>query len=382
MKILVTCLDQEILWAIDDEIGGLYSIDLKTFETQCVIDCQKLFPYGKFEVLSLFKWKENCIVIVPLKINKSWIIYNKVTKEIEYRKIIERKCREILISVDQDRNQLYFFPLDICDPILIIDMNRLTCLKMIENWSGRLPDKCKITAWKGAYSGQYIFFPIKNTEILVRMNCETQKVDLLKLNIPEKVIHTDYAFGELWVLPMHGNKLYQIDENGLIVNIVELSLENILDTLPDFARIIVQKRYLFLLPCYQKGIYVYDKLEQKMNIIAEENLCEDKAVYLRYWEYYIRNNQICFLPFGDKCVEIDLNNLRYEKKELFYPNTWSDKEKIWRSSWSKFSEQNSIIGEAEGYDMEILLKYLQYKKKKDFSEYGYIGNEVWKKLKN
>ena len=55
MKILVTCLDQEILWAIDDEIGGLYSIDLKTFETQCVIDCQKLFPYGKFEVLSLFK---------------------------------------------------------------------------------------------------------------------------------------------------------------------------------------------------------------------------------------------------------------------------------------------------------------------------------------
>ena len=62
MKILVTCLDQEILWAIDDEIGGLYSIDLKTFETQCVIDCQKLFPYGKFEVLSLFKWKENCII--------------------------------------------------------------------------------------------------------------------------------------------------------------------------------------------------------------------------------------------------------------------------------------------------------------------------------
>ena len=81
-------------------------------------------------------------------------------------------------------------------------------------------------------------------------------------------------------------------------------------------------------------------------------------------------------------MEIDLNNLRYEKKELFYPNTWSDKEKIWRSSWSKFSEQNSIIGEAEGYDMEILLKYLQYKNKKDFSEYGYIGNEVWKKLKN
>ena len=36
----------------------------------------------------------------------------------------------------------------------------------------------------------------------------------------------------------------------------------------------------------------------------------------------------------------------------------------------------------EGYDMEILLKYLQYKNKKDFSEYGYIGNEVWKKLKN
>ena len=127
MRIFIACLDQESLWAMDDMIAGLYLIDLRKFEIKCVIDCQKLFPHGRFNVLSLFTWKKDYVVIVPMEVDRKWIIYNKITGETEYRKVIEQKCQEILITVDSERNQLYFFPLYRYDPILIINLDTLTC---------------------------------------------------------------------------------------------------------------------------------------------------------------------------------------------------------------------------------------------------------------
>lgn len=385
MRILVACLDQELLWVIDDVIGGLYSIDLKTFEMKCVVDCQKLFPCGKFDVLSLFKWKENYIVIVPLEINKSWIFYNKVTGEIGYRTVIERRCQEILIATDQDRDQLYFFPLYVNDPILIFDLNTLTCSQIIENWSEKVPNGCHETAWKGVCNGQYIFFPVKNTRTLVRMNCDTGKVDLLELDIAESVVNADYAFGELWVLPINGNKIYHIDENGLIVNTVELLVEDVTDPFPDFARIIVHQRYLFILPYCQKRIYIYDKLYGTTRIISHKNLVsekKDKDINLQYWEYYIKDNRICFLPFGDEYMEIDLGTFEYKERKLTYPNIWSEKEKIRRIIWSHVSERDSIIREADGCGTNIFLEYVQYNAdKENFIKRTCVSKKVWNVLK-
>lgn len=385
MKIFIACLDRDLLWAMDDVIGGLYSIDLRTFETKCVIDCQKLFPHGKFEVLSLFVWKEDYIVIVPLEADKNWILYNKITGQIEYRKVIEQKCRGILITVDSKRNQLYFFPLFRYDPILIVDSDKLTCLQMIENWSGRIPGEHLKTAWKGAYSGQYLFFPIKNTRIIVRMDCGSRKVDLLELDIPENLIGVDCAFEELWVLPISGNRIYQIDENGSIVNTVELLEEEDADSLPSFARIVVQKRYLFLLPYYRKGIYVYDKQEQKAQIISEESTSlekKDKEVYLRYWEYIARDNQICFLPYRDDYIEIDLDTLVYRKRKLSYPGIWSEEEKAWKNIWSHVSERDSVIRETDGCDLNVFLNYKHETSIRDLPMHGYVGNRVWDMAKN
>ena len=59
MKIRISYLEQDLLWVIDELIGGLYSINLQTFETKCEIDCKKLFPYGKFSLQSIIKWKKN-----------------------------------------------------------------------------------------------------------------------------------------------------------------------------------------------------------------------------------------------------------------------------------------------------------------------------------
>lgn len=385
MRIFIACLDQESLWAMDDMIAGLYLIDLRKFEIKCVIDCQKLFPHGRFNVLSLFTWKKDYVVIVPMEVDRKWIIYNKITGETEYRKVIEQKCQEILITVDSERNQLYFFPLYRYDPILIINLDTLTCSQMIENWSSKVSDKYLKTASKGAYNGQHLFFPIKDTNILVRMDCGSRKVDLLKLDIPENIIGVDCAFEELWILPVSGNRLYQIDENGSIVNTVELIIENDADLLFNFARVIVQKRYLFLLPYYRKGIYVYDKQDGKTQIIPEESTSlerNDKEVYLRYWEYCVRDNQICFLPYRDNYIEIDLDTLVYRKKDLSYPLTGSDEENVWKNIWCQVSAQNSI-SETDEYTPNVLSRYIQNRTNtKCFSLGGYVGNRVWDMVKN
>ena len=385
MKVFIACLDQELLWAMDDLIGGLYSINLRTFEIEYVIDCQILFPHGRFEVRSLFAWKGNYLVIVPMEADKSWILYNKITGEIEYRRVIEQKCRESLIAADSERKRLYFLPLYRNDPILMVDQDTLTCTQMIENWSSRVPCEYLETAWKGAYTGRYLFFSIKNTRILVRMDCDSQKVDLLKLDLAENIIGVDYAFGELWVLPISGNRLYRIDESGLIVNTVELLTKDAAESLPCFARIVVQKKYLFLLPYYHKGIYIYDKQEGKIQIIPQENKSlekKHKEVYLRYWEYCVRDNQICFLPYRDKYIEIDLDTLAYKEKGLSYPDVWSDEDKVWRNIWSHVSGQDSAIREADGCELNVFSEYIQQEiDAKGFAMYGCVGNRIWDMVK-
>lgn len=385
MRIPIACYDQELLWVVDDVLGGLYSVNLDSFEMKCEIDCWKLFPYGKYEVLSLFIWKEKYLVLVPLETDKNWIFYNKVTGEIESRQIIKRKCQEIMITADQKRNQLYFFPLYGYDPILIIDLNTLSCIQMIENWSEKkLGNHCE-TSWKGICNSRYVFFPIKNTRLLVRMDCDSHKVELLEIDIAINLIDISYGFGELWVLPISGNKIYQIDENGLIVNIVELLVENTVDSLPNYARIIAQKRYLFLLPYYQKGIYAYDKLTAKTHIIPRENTTlekTEKQIHLRYWEYYIRNNQICFLPYCDNYIEIDLSTLAYRKKKFSNLHMWSYKERIQRCIWSHISKKDSLIRETDECKIDIFMEYIQYKTyMTNFSESKIIGEKIWNMVK-
>ncbi len=385
MRILIACLDGELLWAIDDVISGLYSIDLETFETKCVIDCQKLFPYGRFVIQSLVKWKEDYILMIPLEVDKAWILYNKAAKEVEYRKITDKNYRGIPIIEGGNRNQLYFFPYYIQDPILIVNIDTLMCSHVIENWSGNIPTSCGETAWKGAYDGQYIFFPIKNTRLLVRMECETREIKLLELDVSENVIDVDCDSGELWVLPISGNQLYRVDENGRIINTVELLTKNTEAPLPGFARIIGQKRYLFLIPCYQKGIYIYDKLGGNTYIVPEEAtaLEKEEEIYLRYWGAYVRNNRIGFLPFHDQYLEIEMDTLAYQKQELAYPDMWSDEEKVERIIWSHVYEGDSVIKEMNECKLEIFLRHIRYRVNREkFTIVGYAGGEIWNILKN
>lgn len=384
MKIRTACLDHDKVWVIDDIICGLYVIELKTLKTKCVVDSWQLFKYEKFEPQSIITWRDEYILIIPREIHRYWVFYNKITEKIEYRKIIKDEYKEILIAIDQDRKQLYFCPMRIDDPILIVDFDTLICSQVIENWNNKVLCSSDTVAWKGAYNGKYVFFSIKNTQTLVRISCETYKVEQIELNIPEKIIDVDYAFDELWILPVSGNNVYQIDENGKIVKIIKLFVDGSEYFIPNFIRIIVQEKYLFFFPCYEGGIYVYDKIKKKVQIIADSSLSlkeKSKNYSVKYWEYYIKNNQLNLLPIFDKFIEIDLDNLQYKKKDLFYPTLWPNKKSLWKSIWNHVFESNDILIEKDGHALESFFDYILYKASNlNIKKAEYIGEKIWMKI--
>lgn len=151
-----------------------------------------------------------------------------------------------------------------------------------------------------------------------------------------------------------------------------------IDSIPDFARIVVQKRYIFLLPYFREGIYIYDKLWEKIHIIRGENkILKEKKFDLIYWEYYVRNNRICFLPLRDDCVEIDLDTLVYDKKKLSYPAIWSDEERIKKCVFSHLSKDNLTLEEIDVCDLNVFLEYMQSVRNKEKSLNGCIGEKIW-----
>lgn len=381
MKVRTACLDHEQIWVIDDIICGLYVIELKTLKVKCIIDSWQLFKYGKFEPQSIIAWKDEYILIIPREIYRHWVFYNKITGEIRYQKIVEDEYKEILITIDQDKKQLYFCPMCINDPILIVDFDTLICSRVIKNWNDKIIHTSDSIAWKGAYNGKYVFFSIKNTKTIVRINCETYNVELMELGIPEQIIDVDYAFEELWILPVSGNKIYQIDENGKIINVAKLLMDGRKCSIPNFIRIIVQEKYLFFFPYCERGIYVYEKSKKKTQIIADENLILKKKSEkhsVKYWEYYIKDNQLNILPLLDKFIEIDLDTLQYKKKDLIYLHLWPDKEQIWKSIWNHVFESNHILIEKDSYALDSFFEYTLYKmSNQNVSKIKCVGERIW-----
>ena len=88
------CVDDEFIFSHDEGIGGLYSINKSTLEIKNILTPYQIFKYGKFEVKSIFQWNEK-VIIVPCELYKDWIIYSKVSKKVQYRKIIKALKKNI-----------------------------------------------------------------------------------------------------------------------------------------------------------------------------------------------------------------------------------------------------------------------------------------------
>lgn len=385
MRIAFSCIDQDTLWVIDEIVYGLYAVDKKTFETKCIIDSWNLFRYGLFKPYGLIKWKEEYIVIIPQELQKRWVIYNKITGQVEYKRVMEMECRGIFIGIDDATDQAYFCPVTKKDSIVIVNMRSFICTQIIKVLETDELDSHNTMTWKGICSEKYILFPQREKSSIVRLDYKSGQVKILESNIIEGIGDVDFYLGELWVLPIDGKKIYKINEDGEKVDSIDLimSCQNI--SASDFAKIIVQKNYIFLLPYNQCGIYVYNRAEKRFIKVPEENYALPDKFQTRnmsYWGYYIDNNKICFLPMQYKYLQIDLDNLHYEQKELYYPCEWKENSEAFYCIWNHAIVMNDYMLETDINSQKSFLKYIQnkdYKEKKKMDTICY-GERLWTTL--
>lgn len=158
MRILFAFADGNIIWAIDEAVYGLYSINRSTSETKCVIDSFELFRYGKFTPGALVKWKEDYILIIPMDVSKKWIVYNKVNGHISYKNFVNIECQCLFIGACEATNEAYFCPVNSKDPILIVNFDDLSSVRTIEDWNAGICGCNDEVAYRGIYNRKYIFF--------------------------------------------------------------------------------------------------------------------------------------------------------------------------------------------------------------------------------
>ena len=384
MRVELACVDQDTIWIVDEIIYGLYSIEKKTFKTKCVINSWELFRYGYFKPQALIEWKDIYIIIIPLNIQKKWIIYNKITDKLEYRQILSIKCECTFICIDKTTNEAYFCPVSLQDPIVVIDFEKLICTRVITGWASGISKNDNIAAWRGTHNKKYIFFPLRGVEIFVRLTHNDKKIKILKSDIMEGISDMDCYLEEIWVLPTNGKRIYRINENGKILFSIELIVKEQEISTSEFVKIIVQKNFVFLLPYHFCGIFVYDKLKHQLTRIAENNLVLSETYRtrnIRYWGYYIENNYICFLPLQNKFLQIDLNTLTCEQKDIFYPEKWQEKKRMFQCIWNHVSENNGYLMEKDQYSQSLFLSYIQDKNNKRKSKWNIdLGKKIWKNI--
>ncbi len=385
MRITFACTDQDALWVIDEIIYGLYSINKTTFEVKCIIDSKRLFRYGNFKPYGLFIWKEEYIVIIPVELHKKWVIYNKITGQIEYKKVMEEKYKGVFIGIDEAAEQAYFCPVTRDDPITVIDLKTFRCIQALKFLSTNVFDGSYTVPWKGISSEKYILFPVRGTRYIVRLNYGSDQVKFIESDITEGIADIGFYFGELWVLPMEGEKIYKLDEEGKKIACVELTINYQNISASEIALIVVQKNYVFLLPYHQHTIFVYDKSKRKMIKIAEEGYTLPvtlKTKSMVYWAYYIENNKICFLPFQNKFLQVDLDRLSYEQKDLCYPQEIKRDNENFYYIWNHVLEFNDYMIEIDKYSPKSFFDYIQnesYADKMKTTANCY-GEKIWSNL--
>lgn len=382
MRIALACMDQDILWVIDEIICGLYTVDKKTFETRCVIDSLNLFRHGSFKAQGLLKWRDDYIIIIPLELDKKWVIYNKITGQVEYKKIMKEKYQGRFIGTDEAAVQAYFCPVTKDDPIIIVDLEKFTCSQII-----KIQNTDEKLALRGVCSKKYFLLPLRGKRDILCINYGSNMIQIFETDITEGIAEIDIYSGELWVLPVDGNRIYKINEDGKKIISVELTINHQNISASEFSAIIVQKNYVFLLPHQRCGIYVYDKMKKKMIKIAEEthSLPETfKTKQIRYWGYYIDDNKICFLPLQNKLLQVDLDKLIYEEKNIYYPEDWEENSGAFYCIWnhSIVSEEHMI--EIDKYSQKAFFKYCENEanEKKENTTVTIYGENIWSRLES
>lgn len=320
---LVTCVsyqDGDYLWCFDEIICALSRINLVTLQVECVISPMQIFAEGEFKVRKLIGWKDK-IIILPVRINKKWIIYNKQKNEIEYMNF----CLEDFESSETFliENKLYFLPICVEKPIIIIDLTKKEVIRRISLQHIEFHTNEKMKIWDGKLNQGDICFLIRESCFYGRLN--ERSFHLIKLNVSKPLACADFYEGFIWAVDNDGKKIYKFDKKGNLIKDILLDAET------KFTRILVEKECIFLLPEYGYEILKFDtenEEEEKIGKGSEMKFLDFPEMLEMielpvYWDYIKKDLEIWFLPFKGQLKKFNMNKLICDKRTIEYSDIFS-----------------------------------------------------------
>lgn len=385
LKAITACLDDDCIWVNDEIVNGLYIIDKLNYKMKNVLNTSQVFRHGFFHTITIFKSGDN-IVMVPEKLDKPWIFFNKITGELFYKNIIESNSTTTGLHVIG--RKAYLAPKQTEDPIYIIDLDTFRCINSIRNWNREIAGNYNkgLISWGSVSTETDLFFSFYNTKFVVKVN--SKRVDTFFVDIPYNICNLFAYRSEVWILPINGDSLYTMDFEGNVLDIIKLNIDNNQAfSVSKYAKIVVGEKYVFLLPFYNGEIFIYDKLEKKPKPIVLKNskkkLGNDLGIQynmIAYWEYFIDKNSICFLPLDRKCLKINLNTMESEENDIFLPSIIENNQLDYWVEWNQFFIGDNATVEISEKSLEIWFDFVRIQNQKNTKKKLIYGKEIWMNL--
>ncbi len=382
LRIGTVSVDDKVAWTTDEMINGLYSVDKLTLEVKNILDPSQIFKYGRFRIISIFQWKCN-VILVPSELDKKWIIYNKEQKKVEYKDIVHLRGKTSGIYISGKRGIL--IPASSIDPIVIIDLETMERAEIIEKWDSKIIEKNrkKLGTGTGIIVNEKVYFYLYDTKNVIKINQNT--VDVYRLHIPNGICSMDYSDDKLWILPTKGCYIYGIDKKG-VVEKINLFRNRKLFSASDFIRIVTAGKYIFLLPISKKEIVAYEVQKDKVYFINTEgnnlqNIFPIRVPTTAYWGYYIEGNILYILPLENKLLEVNLNTMKCNSKEVYLPSFISGRGLKYWIEWNQWFIPYTKNKELNEKSIEIYCNILKMNDTKCKTSYRNVGNIIWRKIK-
>jgi hypothetical protein len=318
---LISCasyLDETYIWCYDEVICALSRIHIKTFQVECIIPPTQILVDEDYEVRKIIGWN-NKIIILPVHINKKWIVYDKLSEGVECFNFCTDSYRYSEAILFGDR--VVLLPNSINNPIIVADLLEKKIVKRINIPTSEIIVKDGMEIWDAKVEGNNIYFLIRNSFFYGKLN--ENGIELVRINVPKNLFCADFYEDKGWAVDIEGKYLYKFNKKGVL-------LENYyLENRVQISRIVVEKKYIFLLPMDGSEIRIIGVNGQLVKKIAlgEQNIALEFWKIFKlpaYWGYIKNSFEIWILPLKYPMKIIDMNTLKSKKKNFEYTETFSE----------------------------------------------------------
>lgn len=354
-KFIISFAEREKVWAYDEISLGLYLIDLCTKKVEPVLNPMQIHKNKIITIRGIIKQKDK-IILVPQMINEFWVSYEINTQNIKYINPIHTVSQ--IIEVRQNNNIVFLIPFNTKEPIFLLSLEDLSCLKKIEKWFEQ--DSHIYSTWGSSVDEINIIFPIIGKNYIGRANINN--LELIPIDIPYPILSINADKNDMWILPVKGDYIYRTDKSGKVNECIKLDL-NFGITADQFTRIINIEEFVFLFPYEGKDIYCYKKREKIfIKVELEAISCWSKLLIqlnCSYWDYYVNNNILHILPMRYKYFAINLSTLEvFDEDKLVYGLSCC--ERVYRDwcLWSIEKDANKLLLEKKDVLLDDLIEFI------------------------